>query len=59
MCKIVAISPVAWAAAISCLTRSASSSGDSAVDPIPTASLRSLSLRKAVLIFLPSTRNTV
>lgn len=56
---IVEISPAACATAISCLALSASASGDSAVDVIPTSRLLSLSLPKEVLIFLPLTRNTV
>jgi len=56
--KIVEISPLAWANAISCLMRSASCSGDSsAALSLPTDALRFLSLPKAELIFLPSVRN--
>lgn len=56
--RMAEISPVACAASISRCTRKASCSGVSDAAAIPTAILLSLSLRKAVSIFLPSARNT-
>lgn len=56
--RSVEISPWACARIISSLMRRASFSGvSSAVVPFPTAALLSLSLLKAVSIFLSSTRN--